>query len=116
MMAGYYRMDAVPPDLHQELRVAAAEHGISRTSAFERLLGDEVRDVIRNLAAGQARLARRPNNGGDRLNLVLAPESKARLDEAVRRLGLRAGSAGAMILAAHAGRMSDALPGDRDAG
>jgi hypothetical protein len=115
-MTGYYKMDAVPLDLYEELRWTAFELGISRTVAFAGLLGKDVRSVVRHLAAGQARLARSPANGGKRLAMVLPPEAKARLDEAARRTGIKLGVAGAMILAAHQGKMEEALRECCDAG
>lgn len=61
-------------------------------------------------------LGYRPKEAKKKLAMVLPPEMKVRLREAARRTGIKLGVAGAMILAAHRGKMEEALRGCINAG
>lgn len=99
----YYRTHGVPVEMMKELEHAAVECGLTRTSAFERLLSSG--DIEAMIQAGMGV----DDYGGRTLTFMMRPEAKEALDAAIAATGVKSHAAGRLILAARAGRIVEAL-------
>jgi hypothetical protein len=96
-------MTGVLPGHARELRLAAARDGLSRSEAFERMVcSGDIREMVRKGLSDY-------DPDGEVLTMAIEERVKDALDGASRGTGVPVQSVGRMILAAHAGRMAEAV-------
>lgn len=104
-MKKFYRITYVPESHVRELGLAAAGSRIPRAEAFERLVrAGDPRSLILDAAASYVH-----DPDGETITMAIDAGVKAAVDRASASTGVPIQTAGRLILAAHAGRMVEAL-------